>query len=242
MNDPGPITIALRIPGQWSHPMELIRNMPKGCRLTGEELILADGMKFDFGALDADKQFAGIFRHSCRRPATDEEQAKVDSYKVNICLQGPGGSLESAHSMMQAAAAILQAGGQGVFIDNSTVAHGGSDWLALAEDGSPDALSFAYVAIVGGKTDVWTQGMHILGLADILMKRTDADEFDIIEVIRYLCRSEVPVADNHILADLEGPRFKTFTQPAPKELAGSPLHNPFGRLKLVSIRDLPENN
>jgi hypothetical protein len=44
MNDPGhPITVALRIPGQWSHPKELIQRLPAGCRLTGEALILPDG-------------------------------------------------------------------------------------------------------------------------------------------------------------------------------------------------------
>ena len=41
MNEPAaPITIALRIPGQWSHPKELIQRLPAGCRLTGDALIL----------------------------------------------------------------------------------------------------------------------------------------------------------------------------------------------------------
>ena len=44
MNEPAaPITIALRIPGQWSHPRELVQRLPAGCRLTGEALILPDG-------------------------------------------------------------------------------------------------------------------------------------------------------------------------------------------------------
>ena len=147
--------------------------------------------------------------------------------------------------MMQAGAAVVRAGGAGVFIDNSTLAHGGRHWLEMTEDGSPDALSFAFVAIVRGQADVWTMGMHVLGLRDVVMKRADveADGFDIVEVIRYLCRGEKPVDDGHVLADLNGPRFQAFTQDSrPRDVAGSPMHNPFGRLKLVSMRDIAETN
>ena len=114
----------------------------------------------------------------------------------------------------------------------------------MAEDGSPEALSFAFVALVSGREDVWTMGMHVLGLRDVVMKRADmeVDDFDIIEVVRYLCRSDKPVDDGHVLADLNGPRFQAFTQASADKLAGSPMHNPFGRLKLVSMRDIAEAN
>ena len=94
MSDPSSaeVRIALRIPGRWAHPQELIAALPEGCRLTSEALILPDGTEAEFGAMDADDQFAGIFRSSCRRPATDDELATVDSYTVNVLLGGPGGS------------------------------------------------------------------------------------------------------------------------------------------------------
>jgi hypothetical protein len=239
-----PITIALRIPGQWPSPRELIQRLPAGCRLTGEALILPDSTSVDFGAAPADDQFAQIFRSSCRRPAHADELATVDGYTVNVFLSGPGGSLEAARTMMQAGAAVVRAGGAGVFIDNSTLAHGGRHWLEMTDDGSPDALSFAFVAIIRGQAEVWTMGMHVLGLRDVVMKRPDveADDFDIIEVIRYLARGEKPIDDGHVLADLGGPRFQAFTQDSPGDLERSPMHNPFGRLKLVSLRDIAETN
>ena len=49
MTDPA-VTIALRIPGTWSHPKELIARLPAGCRLTGEALLLPDNTSIDFGA------------------------------------------------------------------------------------------------------------------------------------------------------------------------------------------------
>src|SRR4051794_6151725 len=102
MNEPpAPVTIALRIPGQWSHPEDLIRRLPSGCRLTAESLILPDATQVEFGAMAADDQFAHIFRSSCRQPALADELATVDGYTVNVCLAGPGGSMEAARRMMR---------------------------------------------------------------------------------------------------------------------------------------------
>ncbi len=234
----------MRIPGKSAHPGELIERLPAGCRFTPEKLILPDQAQIDFGAMDADDQFAEIFRTSCRQPATDDELATVDGYTVNVLLSGPGGSLEAARTMMQAGAAIVEAGGAGVCIDNCALAHGGQAWLEMTEDGGTDALSFAFVSVIGGDTDVRTMGMHVLGLRDIVMKRSDieAEGFDIGEVIRYLVRGEKPVGDGHILADLAGPQFQAFAQDSPEGPVDSPMHNPFGRLRLVSVRDIAETN
>jgi len=245
MNKPAaPVEIALRIPGKWSHPKELVERLPAGCRLTPETLTLPDATQVGFGAMGADDQFAQIFRSSCRHPATEEELATVAGYTVNVFLSGPGGSMQAARTMMQAAAVLVRAGGAGVFIDNSTLAHGGGHWLEMTEDGGPDALSFAFVAIIRGKAEVWTMGMHVLGLRDVVMKRADVEEdgFDIVEVIRYLARGEKQIDNGQVLADLGGPRFQAFTQDGPDQFEGSPMHNPFGRLKLVSMRDIAETN
>src|SRR5207247_4477239 len=139
---------------------------------------------------------------SCRQPATEEELATVAGYTVNVFLSGPGGSMQAVRTMMQAGAAIVRAGGAGVFIDNSGLAHGGQDWLAMTEDGGPDALSFAFVSMIRGRAEVWTLGMHVLGLRDIVMKRADVEQegFDIVEVIRYVCRGDKPIDDGHVLA------------------------------------------
>lgn len=201
-------------------------------------------MAVEFNPLPPDDQFAEIFRSSCRQPPTEEELAQVADYTVNVCLSGPGGSLEAAHKMMQAGAAIVRAGGAGVFIDNCALAHGGEQWLAMTQDAGPDAVSFAFVAIVRGQSEVWTMGMHVLGLRDVVMQRTDVEEggFDIVEVIRYLARGDKPVSDGHVLADLDGPRFQVLATESHPQTAGTPMYNPFGRWKLVSIEDMTKQN
>src|SRR5262245_23001798 len=113
-----PIKIILRIPGKWSHPAELIQRLPADYRLSAEALILPDATPVEITALAPDDQFAQIFRSSCRQPATEEELTMVDGYTVNVCLSGPGGSMQAARRMMRAGAAVVRAGGAGVFIDN----------------------------------------------------------------------------------------------------------------------------
>lgn len=245
MTDDTPaVTIAMRIPGPWASPPELIKRLPADHRLEEAGLVLPDGLIVGFGAGPPDGEFPEIFRTSCRKPPGLDELAAVNGYRVNAFLSGPGGSLDAARTMMRAAAALLRAGGAGVFIDNCVLAHGGRDWHAMTEDGGSDAISYAFANVIGGKTEVYTMGMHVLGLRDIVMKRADVgDDGDhIIDVIRYLARNEKPIEDGHLIVDLSGPRFTARVQADDINPAGSPLHNPFGRLRLVSMRDIAEAN
>ena len=218
--------------------------MPDGYRLTPEALILPNGTEIEFAPMPPDDQFAQIFRSSCRQPPTNEEMEIVNGYTVNVVLTGPGGSMQAALTMMQAGAAIVRAGGAGVFVDNGATAHGGGHWVEMAEDGGPDAISFAFVSIVRGRHEVWTTGMHVLGLPEIVMRPSEigADGETIIEVIRYVCSSDKPIGDGHLLADLDGPRFRAVATSSDELDDGSPMYNPFGRLKLVSMKDIAENN
>ena len=243
------VQTTLRIPGAWSHPSELLDRLPAGFRVSDDSLVLPDGAEIELVAIPPDEQFAEIFKASCRRPATDEELATISRYTVNVALSGPGGSLAAARTMMQAGAAIVRAGGAGVFIDNSGLAHGGDDWIAMADDGSSDALSFAFVSIFSGGDEtrttgeIATMGMHVLGFPDLVMRRADGDAETIVEVIRYVAAGEKPIGDGHLLADDRGsPRFRVATISGDERTAGSPMSNPFGRLRLTSVKEIVERN
>jgi hypothetical protein len=238
------LRITLRIPGSWSHPGELLERLPDGFRLAPDTLFLPDNTSIDFTPMPPDGEFPQIFESSCRRRPKDEELAVVDRYTVNVGLSGSGGSLESARTMMQAGAAIVRAGGAGVFVDSSALAHGGEDWIAMTDDGGPDAISFAFASIVRGRRQVYTMGMQAMGFPDLLMSPSDVDEQGrtIIEMIRYICSSGRPVDVGHILADERGPRFQVVARTSDDFDARSPMHNPFGRLKIVSAGDIAEGN
>ncbi len=238
------VNVTLRIPGVWEHPKDIIERLPEGYQISGNHLILPDQSEVEVYPMPADKQFPGVFRTSLRQSASPEELEIVDRYTINVGLAGAGGSLQSAHIMMRAGAAIMHAGGAGVFIDNSCLAHGAEDWLQMTEEGSSDAISFGFAGIVRGKRELWTMGMHVIGFPDIVMNRADADANDgtIIEMIRYICASDRPVGDGHIIADEEAPRFRIQHEFPEQSNLPEPMRNPFGRLRMISFKDIAEQN
>lgn len=241
---PPTVQIKLRIPGNWAHPGELIERLPTGYRLSPDRLCMPDGQELELVPMPPDEQFVEIFHSSCRGEITRAERAVLKHYTVNLGLVGPGGSMEAARTMLRAGAALVSAGAAGVFIDNCALAHGGEHWRELAEDASVDAVTFAFAALVRNAKEVWSLGLHAMGQPDVVMSRADceADDPAIIGVLGYLCEGERTIGDGHLLGDENGPQFQARIAPPDDFPADSPLHNPFGRLRLVNIRDAASAN
>jgi len=86
-------------------------------------------------------------------------------------------------------------------------------------------------------------GMHVLGFPDLVMHGADGDADTIVEVVRYVAAGEKPIGDGHVLADKDAsPRFRVATTSGDERTAGSPMHNPFGRLRLTSFKEIAESN
>jgi hypothetical protein len=146
-------------------------------------------------------------------------------------------------TIMRAAAIMVRAGGAGVFIDNSALADGGELWLEMTEDGGIDALTFAFVGIVQNSTEMWTVGMHVLGLRDVVLKRAEVEKgFDLVDLIRSMARGDKPAGDGLILANVNGSRFNWGAEDSDPRMVGTPMHNPFGRLRLAELLHFASKN
>jgi hypothetical protein len=64
----------------------------------------------------------------------------------------------------------------------------------------------------------------------------------IVDLIRYICRGDRPIDVGHVLADELGPRFQVMSRENDAFSPDSPMHNPSGRLKIVSTREIAEGN
>ena len=179
----------LRIPGTWEDIGELAAGLPKGYTLRPGELVLPDGSTVEFRALPADDQFPTVFAISCRQPPEPEEIERIDNYLVNFCLMGDAGDRRGALRMMSAAAAILHAGGAGVFVDNGGTAHGASEWLALCHpENQETGPARAFVNMVcNRRQDIFTVGMHVLGHRDVIMPREKTLEEDADTIGEIIC-------------------------------------------------------
>ena len=115
----------------------------------------------------------------------------------------------------------------------------------MTEDGSPDAISFAFASIIRGRDEVYTLGMQVMGFPNLLMPSRDCDDNGetMVEIIRYLSNGNPPIGVGHVLADDQGrPRFQVVAKRDDEFETESPMHNPFGQLKIVSAKSLAKDN
>ena len=232
--------IGLRIPGRWNHPRQLEQSLPGGYRLAWGRLDLPEGYGVEVFPQPADGEFPKVFATACRGAPSSRERRRIQEYTVNICLAGPGGSVEAARRMMQAGAAVIRAGGAGVFVDNGAKAHTARDWLRLARDPDDCDLFRAFVSTYRSPTELWSVGMHALGLRDAVMKRSgdeEADQGALIGFLSYSFAPETVIADGDLAGDETGPQFRLRRESCGRFPATSPMHNPYGQWRLLALRE-----
>jgi hypothetical protein len=230
--------VTLRIPGGWLKPEEFFQRLPPGCRATEQGLAFDDGSEFELHALPADEEFPRIFAGSCPKLPTESERAQIESYQVNICLTGRGGSIDAARRLMTAAAAVLTAGGAGVFVDNSGIAHGATDWLTLLSDAENGGAYWAFVSAVRSDAELYSVGMHVLGYRDAIVPSTGNDEYDyrtLHSFLGFTAFSGAAISDGDMVGDPVLPTFHAHMQPDDRFSAGTPMFNRYGRWRLVPV-------
>ena len=224
------VTMTVRIPGRWSSPADLVEGLPPGFAVDEIGLKDPNGQTFEMFPIAPDDQFPGVFEGALRRPAEDAELEAVRGYSVAIVVQGGAGSLAACRQTARAAAAVVGAGGAGVFLDNSGLAFGGADWLAMAADGKAEAMSFACVSIVQDDRDALTLGMHLLGRPDLVIT-AGPDAAALAEATPLLCEDDADAAPGQKV--FAAGRTWRLAAAEPAEFpADSPMHNPWGRVRL----------
>lgn len=217
---------------------EVFWGLPPGCRWTENGLALADGTEFELYVLPADDEFPQVFANSCPKLPTEDERERIDNYRVNVCLCGRGGSLAAARRLMEGVAAVLAAGGAGVFVDNSGIAHGASDWLTLLDSADNGGLYWAFVSAVRSDEELYSLGMHVLGRRDAIIPRTDDDERDyrtLHSFLGFTAFSGAKIGDGDVVGDPVLPTFRAHVQDDDRVPADAPMFNPYGRWRLVPV-------
>lgn len=233
--------IVLRIPGPWKGPSELADALPEETELRRGRMVMPDGTRVSTQFMPPDDEFPGVFVAAGRGAVSDATRRAIEHYQVNACLVGPGGSLENARRMMRVGCALLEAGGYGVFLDTSAVAHDRETWFEMAASDDAYAALAAFVNVVRGEDELSSIGMHAFGLRDagVAAPRSwgAGDDADVAEhllhrFLGYLLMTEGDVADGALFGTdsaqanvREGPSL-------PFVARGAPGFNPWGRWRL----------
>lgn len=228
--------VSLRVPGRWKSVAQLKEQLPEGFGIDVDRLCLPGGRHVEFGPLPADSQFPSIFRQTCLHgAATREELRIIDSYTMNATVACEGGSYAAARQLLDAGAALVRAGGAGVFIDNSLMAHSGRDWTEMAASDELDVLFFAFVCPLRLRGEFQSFGMHIFGQPDGVLKEGSDNRATLRaleSLLRELFHGQYLYQAGGTFRDPSGRTFHVRAEPCTAAAATHPIYNPHGRLRL----------
>jgi Domain of unknown function (DUF4261) len=234
--------LVLCIPGPWKTRGELVRSIVQsssGYLFAGQILMRTDtkfSCELEFSEADArmSRAFAAAGPHWRNSP----EMAAISSHGSVVYLVGAGGSTDRAREMMLAARALLLCGGLGVKVESAGVAHSPSAWLDLTREISPRDVHAALVVYVTG-SDVYSCGMHNVGLRDAITNASDSTEaVELVRVFtRYLYEESPTILDGQTFSvSADAPVYRIHDDPGETYEPDSLFANPYGFWRLELIR------
>lgn len=234
-----PLTV-LCIPGPWqsrSALLEALIHGNSGYLFAGQVLMHMEtkqACELEFHAHDP--RMGAAFRAAGPHWVATPDMQDIDAHASVVYLVINGGTAIQAEALMQAAAALLDAGGLGVKVESSGIAHSPSAWRDLCADLHLFSAHRAYVLYITGP-QVYSCGMHNLGLRDAIVEN-DGDTAEAIELIRVFTRylfTESPIirAGQTFGTGRDAPTYRLSDDVGPHYEDDSLYANPYGFWRLV---------
>ena len=245
--NPNPVDIVLAVPGAWLSRAEIVTSLARkgrGFRLAGETPINpATEEIFDLEIAGHDPELMEAFIPVGRGQLSLQDFAALDNHTFTLYLTGPGGSLEMAKSIMDAAAALLRAGGMAVRVESSGAVHNAGQWLNCVryQDSDIAALFHAFVILNRQDNQFFSCGMHNLGFRDgaILVKNSPDEPVQTLQTfLHYLLQESPDLRDGTIFSTQPGlPHYRLKGDTCKVYPPGDLLHNPYGLWRLNRVKD-----
>ena len=235
------LQIVLCIPGPWESSAELIPALigaDSGYLYAGSVMMhIETGFACRALLEEHDPAMAGAFAAAGHHWAGSEAMDRIAGHRGVVYLVARGeGSEQVSRRLMQAAAALLTAGGLGVKVESTGLAHDPQTWRELSGDASPAALHRAFVVYVNAAADVYSCGMHNLGLRDAIVARAPgADGAELLRVFTGYLATEAPAieAGQTFSPDADGPVYRILEDAGVDYGQASLFNNPYGSWRLA---------
>lgn len=168
-NDPPDAVLC--IPGNWTDLSDLgeriLRDSGGYLFVGGMLMHLETGTKFELQFEDADPRMGAAFAAVGHHWDGTPEIEKIRRHTSVVYLIGQCGSDQHAEELMQAANGLLNAGGLGVKVESSGIAHSPDAWHDFVQKRHLFKAHGAYVVYVTG-SQTYSCGMHHFGLPDAM--------------------------------------------------------------------------
>lgn len=232
------IEIVLCIPGPWADRTELVQSIVRdsgGYIFAGMVLMHLDThQSYELEFCGQDKRMLSAFEAAGPHWKNSPEMELIASHKSVCYLISKGGSIESAHSIMNAACGLLNAGGYGVKVESSGLAHPPKDWLEQTQYNYLFKSHSSYVVYILSE-DAYSCGMHNFGLPDAIVDSNESESpCELLRVFTLYLLSESPVIKDGqtFSVDSESPIYRIKACPPINYGDDSLFNNPFGMWRL----------
>ena len=236
------VEVVLCIPGVWADTSELIENLAKaGCGyiFAGRVLLnmeTQESCELQFEGTD--ERMMRAFEAAGAHWKDTPEMDVIDSHKSVVYLIGNGGSVAAAHSVMDAANALLKAGGLGVKVESSGIAHPPQDWAEQCQYNYLFKSHASYVVYVVDD-DVYSCGMHNFGLPDAIVNSNDStDPAELLRAFTHYVLTESPQikSGQTFSVDSDAPVYSILESHGIDYGPDSLFNNPFGTWRLKATK------
>ena len=237
--------IIIGVPGVWKNPGEIaqaVAQQNKDLMFAG--FTLMDSVTQDVSFIEwheHDPRLVDVFETLGQPWINEKDLASIAQHRGTLWVLSSNVSLTHARQMMKVGQTLLKAGGLGVKVESSGVAHSAQRWQALADAADETSQVYcAFVNLVEGTENDYSCGMHNFGLPDVsLPKPADGpnsmvaaqvlhqfNQYQLNALPEFNDGDEFSLDENMPRYTL---RFEACEDCAPEH----PFYNPFGRWHLT---------
>lgn len=245
---PSNTQIIIGVPGIWHNRSALVQAIASSnIASSGNGFIFAGAVLMDIATRDTwqveiyppDPRLLAAFVEASQGTISPDDLAAIASHTMTVYLTGEGGSTEVAQKTLDAGTALLRAGGLAVKVESTGKAHDSKSWQAMAESGSGRDLFTAFVTYLYDGDDLYSCGMHNLGLPDAVVPAPPSNRdrgFDLEIFLLYTLIERPNLEDNHTFSHaVDAPRYRLNREASRLYPKDDPFHNPYGVWRLSPI-------
>ncbi|MEK6347288.1 MAG: hypothetical protein V4764_07395 [Burkholderia sp.] len=184
----------------------------------------------------ADEHMASAFHAAGPHWRGSSEMAAIAQHKSVVYVVDEGGSRIRIEALMAAGAALIDAGGLGVKVESSGVAHSPAQWRDYVANVHLLSAYRAFVVTVGSDAP-YTCGMHNFGMKDVRLPAGIPNAAELASLFSWYLFSEEPdIRPGHTFsAAADAPKFRVVEAEGVEYAADSLFVNEFGTWGLVPM-------
>ena len=237
--------IILCVPGNWNDKIEIIKlivdSTSKEYLFTGNTIIyLPSNTVFQIDVCMADERMKNSFFYAGQGRLSEQELNDIDQHNLVVYIIGKGGNPDNALKIMRIAQIFLNIGGLGVKVETCGKAFNKTQWNNILLEDIPIILYEVFVIFLyTNKNEVYTCGMHNIGMRDIICNTVLSMEttIDLMKTFIFYQLIDKPIinANEIFRQEYNSQPYRISIEDCYIYNSEDLFYNPFGLYRLIKV-------